>query len=300
MRIEVQSTVRGPAIVTGAKIGIRPAPPVDGIDRAVAAASGADAVVLVVGTDENWETEGADRESMHLPGDQDELVRRVLEVAPRAVVVLNVGAPVATPWAAGAGAVVQCWFGGQEMAEGLADVLFGEADPGGRLPTTIPRRLEDGPTWGNSVPEGGQLRYGEGILVGYRWYESRGIGVSFPFGHGLSYTTFEIGVPELSATSMGPGGSIRLRVPVTNTGDRSGTEVVQCYVAPDRPGGVPTAQGAEGFRQGDARPRSDGGGGDRTRGTGVRPVGHVRSRPPGTGGAVGPGRLLDAPTRAGG
>jgi beta-glucosidase len=247
VRIEVQSTVRGPAIVTGAKIGIRPAPPVDGIDRAVAAASGADAVVLVVGTDENWETEGADRESMHLPGDQDELVRRVLEVAPRAVVVLNVGAPVATPWAEGAGAVVQCWFGGQEMAEGLADVLFGEADPGGRLPTTIPHRLEDGPAWGNSVPEGGRLRYGEGILVGYRWYESRGVGVSFPFGHGLSYATFEIGVPELSATSMGPGGSIRLRVPVTNTGDRSGTEVVQCYVAPDRPGAFRPPKELKGF-----------------------------------------------------
>jgi beta-glucosidase len=235
VRIEVQSTVRGPATVTGAKVGIRRAPPVDGIERAVAAAARADAVILVVGTDENWETEGADRESMHLPGDQDDLVRRVLEVAPHAVVVLNVGAPVATPWAADAGAVVQCWFGGQEMAEGLADVLLGEADPGGRLPTTIPVRLQDAPSWGNSVPEGGRLRYGEGVLVGYRWYESREIGVSFPFGHGLSYTSFEIGEPELSATSIGPGGSVRVRVPVTNTGDRPGREVVQVYVAPARP-----------------------------------------------------------------
>ena len=91
VRIEVQSVVRAPAIVTGAKIGIRPAPAVDSIDRAVSAAAGADAVILVVGTDEHWETEGADRESMHLPGRQDELVQRVLEVAPHVIVVLNVG-----------------------------------------------------------------------------------------------------------------------------------------------------------------------------------------------------------------
>ncbi len=131
VRIEMQSEVQGPAVVTGAKIGIRPAPAVDGIERAVSAAERADAVVLVVGTDENWETEGADRESLHLPGRQDELVRRVLDVAPHAVVVLNAGAPVATPWAGAAGAIVQCWFGGQEMSDGLVDVLFGDADPGG-------------------------------------------------------------------------------------------------------------------------------------------------------------------------
>ncbi len=152
VHIEVQSSVRGPAIVTGAKIGIRPAPPGDGIERAVSAARRADAVVVVVGTDEDWETEGVDRDTMALPGAQDELVERVLEVAPHAVVVLNVGAPVAVPWVADAGAVLQCWFGGQEMADGLVDVLLGQADPGGRLPTTIPVRLEDTPSWGTRGP----------------------------------------------------------------------------------------------------------------------------------------------------
>ncbi|MGA2519310.1 MAG: glycoside hydrolase family 3 C-terminal domain-containing protein [Acidimicrobiales bacterium] len=254
VRIEVQSDVRGPAIVTGAKIGIRPAPAADGIERAVSAAERADAVILVVGTDENWETEGADRESMALPGAQDELVRRVLEVAPHAIVVLNVGAPVTTPWAAEAGAVVQCWFGGQEMADGLVDVLLGDADPGGRLPTTMPVRLEDTPSWGNAVPEGGRVRYGEGVLVGYRWYESRGIEVSFPFGHGLSFSSFEIGVPELSASTIEPGGTMSVRVPVTNTGDRPGTEVVQVYVAPGSPGAFRPRKELKGFAKASLAP----------------------------------------------
>jgi beta-glucosidase len=235
VRVEMQSAVLGPALVTGAKLGLRPAPGAGGIDRAVSAARAADATIVVVGTDEHWESEGADRVSMRLPGAQDELVERVLAVAPDAVVVLNVGAPVAVPWADRAGAVVQCWFGGQEMAEGLTDVLLGAADPGGRLPTTIPVRLEDSPSWGNASAEGGRTHYGEGILVGYRWYESRGIDVSFPFGHGMSYTTFEIGRPELSSSTMEPGGAIDIRIPVTNTGTRTGSEVVQIYVAPGDP-----------------------------------------------------------------
>ena len=240
--------------MTGAKIGIRPAPASDGIERAVSAAARADAVILVVGTDENWETEGADRESMHLPGAQDELVQRVLEVAPHAIVVLNVGAPVATPWATDAGAVVQCWFGGQEMATGLVDILFGESDPGGRLPSTIPMNLEDNPSWGNSVPESGRVRYGEGVLGGYRWYESRNIDVSFPFGHGLSYTSFEIGAPVLSTPTIEPGGSITVRIPVTNTGSRPGTEIVQLYVAPKDPGAFRPPKELKGFAKASLTP----------------------------------------------
>ena len=247
VRVEVESEVTASALVTGAKLGLRPAPGVEGIDRAVAAARDADATILVVGTDEYWESEGADRTSLHLPGDQDELVERVLAVAPDAVVVLNVGAPVAVPWAPTAGAVVQCWFGGQEMAEGLADVLLGVADPGGRLPTTIPVRLEDNPSWGCASAEGGRTRYGEGILVGYRWYESRDIGVAFPFGHGLSYTTFELGRPELSSTTMGPGERLTVRVPVTNTGHRTGSEVVQLYVGPVGPGAFRPPKELKGF-----------------------------------------------------
>lgn len=230
-RIELRSQVTRPGMVTGAKLGIRPALPADALERAVAAAAAADAVVVVVGTDGDWESEGHDRSDMALPGAQDELVERVLAVAPDAVVVLNVGAPVALPWADRCRALLQCWFGGVEMAEALADVLLGDAEPGGRLPTSLPRRLEDNPSFGNFPAEGGRILYGERVLVGYRWYEARGLEVAFPFGHGLGYSTFALGAPELSAATFAPGEVLTVRVPVTNTGDRPGSEVVQLYVA---------------------------------------------------------------------
>jgi beta-glucosidase len=218
------------------RVGLRPPEPADIMDRAAAAAAEADAVVLVVGTTGEWESEGSDRASMDLPGRQDELVRRVLAANPATVVVVNAASPVTMDWAGDARAVLQIWFGGQEMAHGLADVLLGDAEPAGRLPTTIPVRLEHNPSYGNFPGENGHVRYGEGVLIGYRWYEARRLPVRFPFGHGGSYTTFTLGTPELSAPTFSPGrdGGDRLtvRVPVTNTGGRRGAEVVQCYVAP--------------------------------------------------------------------
>ena len=206
-----------------------------GIGRAIDLARGADAVVLIVGTDLDWESESFDRETMDLPGDQDELVRRVVEVNPRTVVVVNAGAPVTMSWAERAGALLQTWFAGQEQANALVDVLFGDMEPGGRLPTTLPVRLEDTPAYGNFPAESSRIRYAEGLLVGYRWYEARRMAVRFPFGHGLGYTTFEIGTPRLSSPVLGAGDRLRVEVEVTNTGRRPGAEVVQLYVAP--PGG---------------------------------------------------------------
>ncbi len=223
------------AMLSGVRLGGRPAPPVDLIDRAVAAARSADQVVVVVGTDKEWESEGHDRQSMDLPVDQDELVARVLQVAPDAVVVVNAGSPVTMDWLDRAGAVVQAWFGGQEMGHALVDVLTGATDPGGRLPTTLPMRLEHNPSFGNFPAENGQIRYGEGLLVGYRWYEARHLPVRAPFGHGLSYTRCELGTPVASASTFTPGTPLRLEIPVTNMGDRRGCEVVQCYVAPQAP-----------------------------------------------------------------
>jgi beta-glucosidase len=123
------------------------------------------------------------------------------------------------------------------MAAGLADVLLGDAEPAGRLPTTIPLRLEHNPSFGNFPGENGHVRYGEGVLVGYRWYEARHLPVRFPFGHGGSYSTFALGAPTLSAPGFSPasGGRLTVTVPVTNTGPRRGAEVVQCYVAPPAP-----------------------------------------------------------------
>ena len=225
------ATGRGSGAV---RIGHRPPEPDGLLDRAVAAAAAADAAVLVVGTTGEWESEGGDRPSMDLPGRQDELVRRVLAANPATVVVVNAASPVTMDWAPDARAVLQIWFGGQEMAAGLADVLLGDAEPAGRLPTTLPVRLEHNPSYGNFPGENGHVRYGEGVLVGYRWYEARHLPVRYPFGHGGSYTTFARGAPTLSGMSFAPGAGQRLTVsvPVENTGDRRGAEVVQCYVAP--------------------------------------------------------------------
>jgi beta-glucosidase len=206
-----------------------------GIARAVALAGEADAVIVVVGTDGVWESEGYDRAFLELPGRQQELVERVLEVHPGAIVVLNTGSPVAVPFAPRAGAVLQAWFGGQELGHALTDVLFGDTDPGGRLPTTYPVRIEHTPAFGNFPGESSHTRYGEGPLIGYRWYDARHLPVQYPFGYGLSYTTFEIGAPVLSAARLEAGGRVEIDVPVTNTGARRGAEVVQLYVAP--PGG---------------------------------------------------------------
>jgi beta-glucosidase len=230
VELELELANPGGSVVSGARVGARPAPAPDLIDRAVAAAASADAVVVVVGTTNEWESEGHDRETMDLPGAQDELVARVLDVRPDAVVLVNTGAPVTMPWADRAHALAQIWFGGQEAGNGVVDVLTGRADPGGRLPHSIPRRLEHNPSYGNFPPEDGQVRYGEGLLMGYRWYEARHLPVAYPFGHGLSYSRFELGPPRLSATTFTIGSTLRVEVDVTNTGGRPGSEVVQCYV----------------------------------------------------------------------
>ena len=212
------------------------------IEAAVSAVEGADAVVLIVGTDEVWESEGYDRETMELPRNQDELVRRVLSAHPRSVVVVNSGSPISLSWADHAAAIMQTWFGGQELANAIIDVLFGDSEPGGRLPTTLPMCIEHTPAFGSFPGESSTVRYSESLLVGYRWYETRGLPVRFPFGHGLSYTNFEIGAPSTSASTLQPGRSLSIEVPVTNIGQRRGAEVVQLYVAPpeggrSRPGG---------------------------------------------------------------
>jgi len=127
--------------------------------------------------------------------------------------------------------VLWCGLPGQEFGAALADVLFGDADPGGRLPTTLPRRLEDTPAFTAYPGERGQVRYAEGLFVGHRWYDARGIEPAFAFGAGGSYTTFEFGPVTLSATEVRAREPLAVRVPVTNTGGRAGVEVVQCYVA---------------------------------------------------------------------
>ena len=220
------------AIVHGVKVGCRIPSPPDLLERAVRAASTADVAIVVVGTNDDWESEGHDRVSLALPGEQDELVRRVVAANPNSVVVLNTGAPVDLDWADEVPALLQVWFGGQEMANALTDVLLGDASPGGRLPLTYPVRLEDNPSYGNFPGEFGKVHYGEGLLVGYRWYDTRQVATRFPFGFGLGYTTFEVGAPANSTLSFTRGTASSVDLTVTNTGTRAGAEVVQAYVAP--------------------------------------------------------------------
>lgn len=230
--IEYRSPIRE---FSGVEVGVRVPVPSGGIDRACEAAAAADVAVVVVGTNDDWESEGWDRTSMDLPGEQDELIRRVAAANPRTVVVLNTGAPVHLPWRHDVAAVLQVHFGGQGMAEALADIVFGEAEPGGRLPTTYPERVEHNPSFGTFPGSNGVVRYGEEVFVGYRWYESRRLPVAYPFGHGLGYTTFEIAEPQPSAGTVDPEVALTVTTTVTNTGERAGSHVVQCYVAPADP-----------------------------------------------------------------
>jgi beta-glucosidase len=230
--VVIEYSSLGSTYLRGVLAGCRRPSPDDLMDRAVAAAAAADVAVVVVGTNDDWETEGEDRTTLALPGDQDELVRRVVAANPRTVVVLNTGGPVTLPWADEVPALLQMWFGGQEMAGALAAVLTGEAEPGGRLAVTFPERLEHNPSFGNFPGENGEVRYGEGLLVGYRWYDARHLPPRFPFGHGLSYTTFALGDPSATSARWAAGETLTVTVPVTNTGGRDGVEVVQAYVAP--------------------------------------------------------------------
>ncbi len=198
---------------------------------AVAAARSADVAIVVVGSGPATESEGFDRPGLALPGDQDELVRRVAAVNDRTVVVVNAGMPVLMPWADQVAAIGCCWLPGQAMGEALADVLLGRAEPGGRLPVTIPFAEADCPVL-HSVPEQGRLEYTEGLLIGYRGYDRAGRAPRFAFGHGLGYTTWDYLSAAAGLAVIGPGRDLDLTVAVRNTGSRSGREVVQAYLEP--------------------------------------------------------------------
>lgn len=226
------------------RVGVRSPEPADLMERAVASAADADIAIVVVGTNDEWETEGQDRTAMDLPGRQDELVRRVVAANPRTAVIVNAGSPVTMDWAdptdpGSASAILTSFFAGQEQAEGLVDVLVGVADPGGRLPTTYPKRLEDHPAYVHHRPDhdstgAGTQRYGEGLFMGYRGYDARALEPRFAFGHGLSYGTSAWGPPTASTTAIQADGPIMVTVtvPVTASGARDATVVVQGYVAP--------------------------------------------------------------------
>ncbi len=204
--------------------------PADSIQQAVALAAKSDVAIVFAGLTSEWESEGFDRPDMELPGDQAKLIEQVAAVNPNTIVVLNVGSPLNMNWLDKVAAVVQAWYLGQETGHAIADVLFGDVNPSGKLPTTFPRRLQDNPAYINYPGENGQVLYGEGLFVGYRYYDKKDIAPLFPFGYGLSYTTFAYRNLKLSKPEYATGDAIRLSVDVENTGSRAGKEIVQVYL----------------------------------------------------------------------
>ena len=217
------------------QVNLEPPHSTDEVEIAAAAALAAssDVAVVVVGTTAEVESEGFDRASLALPGGQDELVRRVAAANPRTVVVVNSGAPVLLPWADDVAAVLLSWFPGQEFGNALADVLMGEAEPGGRLPMTWPAAEEGLPS---PRPADGVLTYTEGLFIGYRGYDRDGRTPRFPFGHGTGYTTwsYESITVDCDLPVAAGSGTVSVCVGVRNTGSRRGREVVQVYAS--RPG----------------------------------------------------------------
>ncbi|HWT22771.1 MAG TPA: glycoside hydrolase family 3 C-terminal domain-containing protein, partial [Solirubrobacteraceae bacterium] len=202
-------------------------------DEAVALAGRASTVLVFLGLPAADESEGFDRTHIDLPASQTALLPRLAEAGPRLVVVLSNGSVVRlSDWEAHAGAILECWLSGQAAGGAIADVLLGAANPSGRLAETLPLRLEDNPSHLNFPGEEGHVRYGEGVFVGYRGYDALDRDVSYPFGHGLSYTTFEYAGLEATVGGRVEDGDLGVEVTcrITNTGERRGKEVVQLYV----------------------------------------------------------------------
>ena len=208
-------------------------------DEAVRMAKDVDFVIFVGGMNKSngQDCEGTDRKSLELPYNQNNVVSEIVKVNPNLIFVNITGSPVTMPWLDKVPAVVQAWFIGSEAGNAIADVLSGDVNPSGKLPLTYPAKLEDvgahsvGEYVGNFSRTVVNVEYKEDILVGYRWFDTKKIKPLFPFGYGLSYTTFSYGKPSLSQTSMTADGSVTVKVDVTNTGKRAGAEVVQLYIA---------------------------------------------------------------------
>jgi len=221
---------------------------------AVAAAANSNVAIVVVST-RGDEGEGHDRKSMDLPGDQDALINAVAAANPRTIVVLNNGTPVTmTGWIDHVPALLEAWFPGQEGGHALAAILFGDVDPSGRLPDTLGAKREDYPDFGNFPGKDGTVKYAEGIYVGYRHFDKAGITPLFPFGFGLSYTTFKYANARLSEPSLTPDGTVTVSVDVTNTGRRAGAEVVQLYVHDPAPKIDKAVRELKGFAKVDLEP----------------------------------------------
>jgi beta-glucosidase len=226
---------RNPDITVHARslrIGCDAAVPSGLPERAAVAAKNADAAIIFTGYTDEYESEGFDRRSMDLPTGQADLIKKVADANTNTIVVLHNGAPVAMEsWVYDVPAVLEAFYPGQECGNALADILLGEVNPSGKLPDTFPVRYEDNPAFINYPGEAGKVLYGEGIYVGYRYYDAKKIEPLYPFGYGLSYTTFKYSNLQVNPAKAKAGEKISVSIDVKNTGKRPGKEVVQLYVA---------------------------------------------------------------------
>lgn len=198
--------------------------------EAIETAKKADKAIIFAGLPESFESEGYDRKHMHLPECQNKLIEEIVKVQPNTIVVLHNGAAVEMPWLKSVKGLVEAYLGGQAVGQALVNILYGAVNPSGKLAETLPIKLEDNPSYLN-FGDGVKVEYHEGIFVGYRYYEKKKMDVAFPFGHGLSYTTFEYSNLRTDKDTMTEGETIQVSVDVTNTGDRAGKEIVQLYVS---------------------------------------------------------------------
>ncbi len=202
------------------------------VKEAVEVAKAANVAVIFAGLPDSFESEGYDRSHMRMPECQNYLIQEVTKVQPNTVVVLHNGSPVEMPWINDVKAVLEVYLGGQAVGGATVDVLYGDANPSGRLAETFPIRLEDNPSYLYYVGEKDVVEYREGVFVGYRYYDKKKMDVLFPFGYGLSYTTFEYSDLTVDKKSFDDTDTVTVSVTVTNTGKVAGKEVVQLYVAP--------------------------------------------------------------------
>ncbi|HWQ58594.1 MAG TPA: glycoside hydrolase family 3 C-terminal domain-containing protein, partial [Clostridia bacterium] len=200
------------------------------VREAVRAARGAGIAVVFAGLPDALESEGYDRAHMRMPANQVSLIEAVAEANPNTVVVLHNGSPVEMPWLPRVRAVIEAYLGGQAVGGAVADVLFGRAEPSGRLPETFPIKLEDNPSYLYFPGNKRRSEYREGVFVGYRYYDKKKMDVLFPFGHGLSYTRFAYSNLRLSGVEMFDTDTLEVEADVTNIGERAGKETVQLYV----------------------------------------------------------------------
>lgn len=200
------------------------------LEEAVQAAKSAEVAVIFAGLPDAFESEGFDRKHMHMPNCQNELIERICEVQPNTVVVLHSGSPVAMPWIDKVRAVLNMYLSGQASGGAAVRLLFGDANPSGKLAETFPLRLEDNPSYLNFPGSRYQVDYREGIFIGYRYYDKKKMEVLFPFGYGLSYTTFAYENLQISRQEATDAETITVSVSVRNTGQRAGAEIVQLYV----------------------------------------------------------------------